>query len=175
MSQGWTSEFRFESAWFTILVIWEGQVAGKWDEIESLSRLQLYLSVFQLLNLSTDNLKEGFRQLKVPDHDTEYGLMGDIRLIYDLPIRETCYKVRNTTKVLNEVTFAAGIYHIPTSMITSYWVWLLFVGLPGIIEDTPNRILRDEYLYFYFHQKHIYLSILMNIDFNRNSEAGMQE
>ena len=97
-------------------------MAGKRDEIEPLSRLQLYLSVFQLLNLSTDNLKEGFRQLKVPDHDTEYGLMGDIRLIYDLPIRETCYKVRNTTKVLNEVTFAAGIYHMPTSMITSYWV-----------------------------------------------------
>ena len=52
--------------------------------------------------------------------------MDDIRFIYD--IRETCYKVRNTTKVLNEVIFAAGFYHMPTSMITSY---LVSLGLPG--------------------------------------------
>jgi len=54
-------------------------------------------------------------------------------------LKETRYKVRNTTKVLNEVIFAAGLYHMPSgchthpSLISSYWSTGNILKVPGTI------------------------------------------
>ena len=74
-------DLRVKSAWFTILVICEGQVAGKRDEIESLSRLPVCISVFKLLNVSTDNLKGASGNWKLCQTTL---LRMDWWMIYDL-------------------------------------------------------------------------------------------